>query len=152
MLAGQIPRTGRLAEGRNLQSGKLCALQGLLDGHRDEFHVTDLGLATFVCVTSIEAPTHKAVLHYSDMLRNEAVEALVDEVTRLVGYGGARYLRGERLQSTFRIAMFWHRATRLCRLDLPDARSPSKCQSKPARHRERIELSATLAFPQLRLR
>ena len=47
----------------------------------------DLKIATFVCVTSIEALTHNAVLHHSDMLGDEAVEALVDEATRLViGY------------------------------------------------------------------
>lgn len=47
----------------------------------------ELKIATFMCATSIEALTHNAVLHHSDMLRDEAVEALVDETTRLVvGY------------------------------------------------------------------
>jgi len=47
--------------------------------------VVDLGLAAFV--TSIEALTHTAVLHRSDLLKDEAVETLVDEATRLVvGY------------------------------------------------------------------
>jgi hypothetical protein len=41
-------------------------------------------------VTSIEALTHNAVLHHSEMLRSEAVETLVDEATRLV----VGYLRG----------------------------------------------------------
>ena len=58
-----------------------------LERHRDELRVVDLGLAAFVCVTSIEALTHTAVLHRSDLLTDEAVETLVDEATHLVvGY------------------------------------------------------------------
>ena len=46
----------------------------------------DLGLAAFVCVTSIEELTHTAVLHQK-LVSDEATEALVDEATRLVvGY------------------------------------------------------------------
>jgi hypothetical protein len=38
-------------------------------------------------LTSIEALTHNAVLHYSGMLPDPAMEALIDEGTRLVtGY------------------------------------------------------------------
>jgi hypothetical protein len=38
-------------------------------------------------VTSIEALTHTVVLHRSEMLSDEAVEALIDEATGLVvGY------------------------------------------------------------------
>jgi hypothetical protein len=49
--------------------------------------VVDLDLAAFVCVTSIEALTHTAVLHRSDLLDDKAVATLVDEATRLVvGY------------------------------------------------------------------
>jgi hypothetical protein len=43
-----------------------------------------------VSVTSIEALTHNAVLHHSEMLTDEAAETLVDEATRLV----VGYLRG----------------------------------------------------------
>jgi hypothetical protein len=49
--------------------------------------VVDLGLAAFVCATSIEALIHTAVLHRSDLLTDDTVETLVDEATRLVvGY------------------------------------------------------------------
>jgi len=45
-----------------------------------------LGLAAFVCVTSIEALTHAAVLHRR-IVSDEAMEALVEEATHLVvGY------------------------------------------------------------------
>jgi arginyl-tRNA--protein-N-Asp/Glu arginylyltransferase len=61
-----------------------------LEAHRNEFRAVDLGLAAFVCVTSIEALTHTAVLHHSEMLSNDgATEALVDEATRLI----VRYLQ-----------------------------------------------------------
>jgi hypothetical protein len=39
----------------------------------------DLELAAFVCVTSIEALTHTAVLHHAEMLSAAAMETLIDE-------------------------------------------------------------------------
>jgi hypothetical protein len=60
-----------------------------LEGHRDELRAVDLGLAAFVCVTSIEALTHTAVLHHPKILSDEAIGTLVDEATRLV----VRYLQ-----------------------------------------------------------
>jgi AcrR family transcriptional regulator len=87
VLAEQIPRTGRLADVEVFSRENFALFRAFLDDHRDELRVTDLGLAAFVCVTSIEALTHNAVLHHSDMLGDDAVEALVDEATRLVvGY------------------------------------------------------------------
>ena len=56
--------------------------------HKDEVRPVDLGLAAFVCVTSIEALTHTAVLHRSDMLSDYLVGTLVDETTQLL----VRYL------------------------------------------------------------
>ncbi len=87
VLAEQIPRTGRLemidAFGREI----VDLLRGYLEAHRSEVCVSDLGLATFVCVTSIEALAHNAVLHHSETLSDDAVRTLTDEATRLVvGY------------------------------------------------------------------
>jgi hypothetical protein len=59
-----------------------------LEAHKHELRAVDLELASFVCVTSIEALTHTAVLH-SKMLSDEAIGALVDEATRLI----VRYLQ-----------------------------------------------------------
>jgi AcrR family transcriptional regulator len=87
VLAEQIPRTGRLADVEVFSRENFAFFRTFLEAHRDELRVTDLELAAFVCVTSIEALTHNAVLHHPDMLGNDAVEALVDEATRLVvGY------------------------------------------------------------------
>jgi AcrR family transcriptional regulator len=87
VLAEQTPRTGALVgvdpfnrEGHDL-------LRAYLEAHRDELRDLDLDLAAFVCATSIEALTHAAVLHRPDVLSDQAVDALVDEATRLVlGY------------------------------------------------------------------
>jgi AcrR family transcriptional regulator len=87
VLAEQIPRTGRLANMEAFNREAHALFRAYLEGHRDELGVTDLGLAAFVCVTSIEALTHNAVLHHAEMLSDEAVGTLVDETTRLVvGY------------------------------------------------------------------
>lgn len=54
---------------------------------RHELRAVDLELAAFVCVTSIEALTHTAVLHRSADFTDEVMSKLVDEATRLVvGY------------------------------------------------------------------
>src|SRR5262249_57713429 len=87
VVAEQSARTGRLknVEAFNLETYAL--VRAYLEGHSDELRMVDLGLAAFVCVTSIEALAHTAVLHRSEMLPDEAVGTLVDEATRLVvGY------------------------------------------------------------------
>jgi arginyl-tRNA--protein-N-Asp/Glu arginylyltransferase len=87
VLAEQIPRTGRLENVEAFNRQTFALFKAYLESRRDELRTLDLGLATFVCVTSIEALTHTAVLHHSDMLSDETVGTLVDEATRLVvGY------------------------------------------------------------------
>jgi AcrR family transcriptional regulator len=87
VLAEQIPRTGRLENVEAFNRETYALFRAYLDGHRDEVRMVDLGLAAFVCVTSIEALTHTAVLHSSEKLSDETVGTLVDEATRLVvGY------------------------------------------------------------------
>jgi AcrR family transcriptional regulator len=90
VLAEQIPRTGRLADVEVFSRENFALFRAYLEDHRDELGVADLELAAFVCVTSIEALTHNAVLHHSEMLRDDAAETLIDEATRLV----VGYLRG----------------------------------------------------------
>jgi AcrR family transcriptional regulator len=87
VLAEQIPRTGRLENVEAFNREAHALFRAYLEAHRDELRRVDLGLAAFVCVSSIEALTHNAVLHHSEMLSDEAVRALVEEATRLVaGY------------------------------------------------------------------
>jgi AcrR family transcriptional regulator len=87
VLAEQTPRTGALANVEAFNSDTYRLFKAYLEDRRAELRVVDLELAAFVCVTSVEALTHTAVLHRADLLSDEAVETLVDEATRLVvGY------------------------------------------------------------------
>ncbi len=87
VLAEQIPRVGRLEKVETFNRENLVLFKAYLESRRDEIRAVDLDLASFVCVTSIEALTHNAVLRHSKMLPDETMQALVDEATRLVvGY------------------------------------------------------------------
>lgn len=86
VLAEQIPRVGKLERVEAFNRENYTMFRAYLERHRDELHVDDLELAAFVCVTSIEAVTHNAVLHHK-IVSDEATEALLDEAARLVvGY------------------------------------------------------------------
>jgi AcrR family transcriptional regulator len=89
-LAEQIPRVGMLEKAETLSRENYALFRTYLEKHRDELRVDDLELASFVCVTTIEALTHNAVLHYSKVLSDETMNALIDEGARLV----TGYLRG----------------------------------------------------------
>ncbi|WP_426700098.1 TetR/AcrR family transcriptional regulator [Rhodanobacter sp. Col0626] len=86
-LAEQIPRVGKLEKLATFNRENFTLFRTYLESHRDELRVDDLELASFVCVTTIEALTHNAVLHYSRILPDEKMAALIDEATCLVtGY------------------------------------------------------------------
>ena len=85
-LTEQIPRVGRLENVEFFNRQYYVLFENYLKSRRGELGVTDLGLAAFVCVTSIEALTHTAVLHRK-MVSAEEVDALIEQGTRLVvGY------------------------------------------------------------------
>ena len=87
VLAEQIPRVGKLEKLETFNRENYALFRSYLESRRGEIRAIDLDLASFVCVTSIEALTHNAVLHHSRTLSDAAMEALVDEGTRLVvGY------------------------------------------------------------------
>lgn len=89
VLAEQIPRTGRLEKVAAFNREYYSLFKAYLEDHRHELRVADLDLAAYVCVTSIEALTHTAVLHRPDMLSDEGAGKLVDEASRLI----LRYLQ-----------------------------------------------------------
>jgi AcrR family transcriptional regulator len=89
VLAEQIPRTGRLQDVEALNREAHGLFRAYLERHRDEFRAVDPQLAAFVCVTSIEALTHTAVLHQPEMLTDAGAGKLIDEATRLI----VRYLQ-----------------------------------------------------------
>lgn len=86
VLAEQIPRAGKLdVEAFNREVHTL--VRAYLDGHRKEIRKIDLDIATFICVSAIEAVAHNIVLNQAETLPEKTVKALVDETTRMVvGY------------------------------------------------------------------
>jgi AcrR family transcriptional regulator len=86
VLAEQIPRVRRLEKVETFSRENYSLFKAYLERHRDEIRAVDLELAAFVCVTSIEALAHTAVVHRK-IVSSDAMEALVDEATHLiVGY------------------------------------------------------------------
>jgi AcrR family transcriptional regulator len=90
VLAEQIPRVGKLENVETFDPENFVLFRNYLENHRDELRIDDLELASFVCVTSIEALTHNAVLHHAKTLSEDAMQSLVEAGTRLV----VGYLKG----------------------------------------------------------
>jgi AcrR family transcriptional regulator len=87
VLAEQIPRVGRLENLELFNRENFSLFRAYLEDHRDEVRVDDFSLASFVCVTAIEALTHNAVLHHSSVLSDDTMDAFIAEAARLVtGY------------------------------------------------------------------
>ncbi|GAA0706504.1 TetR/AcrR family transcriptional regulator [Dokdonella soli] len=91
VLAEQIPRVGKLEKVESFNRENYTLFRTYLQSHQDELRVNDLELASFICVTSIEALTHNAMLHNPKMLSDDSMETLVEEVACLV----TGYLKGE---------------------------------------------------------
>jgi AcrR family transcriptional regulator len=89
VLTEQVPRVGRLDNVQAIDREAYALVRGYLDAHRDEIQIADVELAAFVCVTTVEALTHAAVIYRPDVLSDEKANTFIDEVTRLV----LRYLR-----------------------------------------------------------
>jgi AcrR family transcriptional regulator len=89
VLAEQVPRTGRLENVEAVERNAFALVRGYLEAHRDEVDIVDLDIAAFICVTTVEALTHAAVLRRPDILAGKKAGKFVDEVTRLV----LQYLR-----------------------------------------------------------
>ena len=90
VLAEQVPRAGRLENIDAVQRNASVLLRGYLEAHKREVNVADLDLAAFICVTTVEALTHTAVLHNPEVLADEKVLTFVDQVTGLL----VRFLNG----------------------------------------------------------
>lgn len=86
VLAEQIPRAGKLdVEAFNREVHTL--VRAYFNSHCKEMRKIDLDVATFICVSTIEAIAHNTVLNQAEMLSDKLVRTLVDETTRMVvGY------------------------------------------------------------------
>lgn len=83
-LTEQVPRVGRLDNVQAIDREAYALVRAYLDAHRDEIQVADTELAAFVCVTTVEALTHAAVIYRSDVLSDEKGSIFIDDVTKLV--------------------------------------------------------------------
>lgn len=89
VLVEQVPRVGRLDRMQAIDREAMALVRTYLEAHRAEVGVTDFELAAFVCVTTVEALTHAAVVHRSEVLDDDRAERYVEEVSRLLlGYLG----------------------------------------------------------------
>ena len=87
VLAEQIPRTGQLADVEAFNREVHTLVRAYLESRRKEMRKIDIDVATFVCVSAIEAVAHNTVLNQAEMLSEKMVRTLVDETTRMVvGY------------------------------------------------------------------
>lgn len=83
VLAEQIPRAGKLdVEAFNREVHTL--VRAYFNSHRKEMRKIDLDVATFICVSTIEAIAHNTVLNQAEMPSDKMVRTLVDETTRMV--------------------------------------------------------------------
>ena len=87
MLAEQIPRTGQLKDVEAFNREVHALVRAYFETRRKELRKIDLDVATFICVSAIEAVAHNAVPNQAEMLSKRMVRTLVDETTRMmVGY------------------------------------------------------------------
>src|SRR5215510_5395617 len=93
VLVEQVPRVGRLDNIQAIDREAYVLVRGYLEAHRDEVGIADTDMAAFVCVTTVEALTHAAVVHRHEVLSDERANAFVDEVTALI----LRYLKPHQL-------------------------------------------------------
>ena len=88
-LVEQVPRVGRLENVRAIDREAYTLIRAYLEAHREELRVADLDVASFVCVATVEALTHAAVVNRPEVLSDKS-GVFAEEVTRLV----VGYLRG----------------------------------------------------------
>jgi AcrR family transcriptional regulator len=86
-LAEQIPRSGQLKDVEAFNREVHTMVRAYLESRRKEMRKIDLDVATFICVSAIEAVAHNTVLNHAEMLSEKMVRTLVEETTRMVvGY------------------------------------------------------------------
>ena len=88
-LVEQVPRVGRLENVRAIDREAYTLIRAYLEAHREELRVADRDVASFVCVATVEALTHAAVVNRPEVLSDKS-GVFAEEVTRLV----VGYLRG----------------------------------------------------------
>jgi AcrR family transcriptional regulator len=93
VLVEQVPRVGRLDNIQAMDREAYALVRAYLEAHVDELGVPDTDMAAFVCVTTVEALTHAAVLYRPEVLSDDRANSFVDEVSALV----LRYLKPQQV-------------------------------------------------------
>lgn len=78
-LVEQVPRAGRLGNMQAIDRESYALARAPLDAHRDEIDVVDFNLAAFLCVATVEAPTHAAVMYPSECQGDQPATRRVGE-------------------------------------------------------------------------
>jgi AcrR family transcriptional regulator len=90
VLVEQIPRVGNLEDIEKMDEEAMTLVRAYLEGHKDEIVIEDLEIASFICVASVEALTHAAVLRRPALLDNPRfVEEVAAMLTRYLTCGEA---------------------------------------------------------------
>jgi AcrR family transcriptional regulator len=84
VLSEETPRIGRFKNVATFGSENFEQFRELLETHKNELGSVNLDLATFLCVTMIEAVTHNAILHNTEFLKATTTDVLINETSRLV--------------------------------------------------------------------
>lgn len=88
VLVEQIPRVGNMEDVEKLDEEATMLVRAYLEGHKGEIAVDDLEIAAFLCVASVEALTHAAVLRRPALLDNPRfVEEVASMITRYLTTG-----------------------------------------------------------------
>jgi AcrR family transcriptional regulator len=88
VLVEQIPRVGNLEDIERMDEEAMTLVRAYLEGHREEIVIEDLEIASFICVASVEALTHAAVLRRPALLDSPRfVEEVAAMVTRYLTCG-----------------------------------------------------------------
>lgn len=88
VLVEQIPRVGNLEDIERMDEEAMTLVRAYLEGHTDEIVIDDLEIAAFICVTSVEAMTHAAVLRRPALLDSPRfVEEVAAMLTRYLTCG-----------------------------------------------------------------
>ena len=68
-------------------TNRIAEVAGVSVSRRKEMRKVDIDVATFICVSAIEAVAHNVVLNRVEILPEKIVRTLVDETTQMVvGY------------------------------------------------------------------
>lgn len=86
VLVEQTPRVGNLDRVNDMGEEATTLVRAYLEVHKNELDVDDLDLAAWICVSTVEALTHVAVLRRPGLLDDDR---FIDEVANVV----VRYLR-----------------------------------------------------------